>query len=149
MVKKGRKMYRGCPGAWKNYTVLKVIGLNKIVEGILINGILDKSTFKYFMEDLLLPLLLKGSIVGMDTLSVHTYSFDMTLCMQKKIATSSMLPYSPDLNPIEKMWNKVKGPIRKMNPRNFNEIWHDINVAFWEITPDNLPGFYRNCGYFH
>lgn len=147
--KKGKRCFGYAPGAWKNYTILAAIGVDKIVQGILIDGTLDKPTFKYFMEDVLLPQLPKGSIVGMDNLSVHKHSFDMNLFIKKKIEIRYLPPYSPDLNPIENMWSKVKSIIRKMNPRNFDEVWHAMNESFWEITPTNLCGWYRNCGYFH
>ena len=148
-AQKGKRCFGYAPGAWENYTMLAAIGMEKIIEGILIDGTLDKPTFKYFMEDLLAPKLPKGAILVMDNLSVHKNSFDMKLFNKKDIEIKYLPPYSPDFNPIENMWGKAKGIIRKMNPRNFDEAWHAMNEAFWNITPANIQGWYRHCGYFH
>lgn len=147
-AKRGARCIGYAPGAWKSYTMLAAIGINKIIEGILIDGAVNKPAFKYFMEDLLLPQLPKGSTVIMDNLSVHKNSFNMELFNKNGIVIRYLPPYSPDLNPIENMWSKVKGFIRKLDPRNFDEIWHAMNEAFWNVTPANLAGWYRHCGYY-
>lgn len=119
------------------------------MESILIDGSLNKQTFKYFMEDLLLPQLKRGMIVGMDNLSVHKNSFDLSLFRKKGVEIKYLPPYSPDFNPIELVWSPVKSLIRKSRPRTFDEIWNDINEALWRITSHTLSGCYKTCGYFH
>lgn len=146
---KGEKCFGYTPGAWKSYSILSAISSNKVIESILIDGSLNKPTFKYFMEDLLLPQLDRNTIVIMDNLSVHKNSFDLYKFENKSIVIKYLPPYSPDLNPIENMWGKVKSIIKKINPRNFEEIWDAMNEALWCVTQSNLIGWFRGCGYIH
>lgn len=112
-------------------------------------GALNKPTFRYFMEELLLPRLERGTIVIMDNLRVHKNSFNMRKFHRKGISIIYLPPYSPDLNPIENMWSKLKEIIKKMNPRNLLEIWRAMNSAFFAITSTNLAGWFKHCGYNH
>lgn len=146
---KGQRCFGYTPGYWKSYSILSAISSTKIMESILIDGALNKPTFKYFMEDLLLPQLEPYTIIIMDNLSVHKNSFDISRFNKKHIEIKYLPPYSPDLNPIENMWSKVKAIIKKMNPRNFDDIWNALNEALWSITSSNLTGWFKHCGYLH
>lgn len=148
-AKKGKRCVGKAPGGWKSYTMLSAISKDEVLESLLIDGALDKPTFKYFMEDVLLKNLKRGSIVIMDNLSVHKDSFDIKKFIKKGILIKYLPPYSPDLNPIENMWSKIKFIIRKINPRNFDEIWNAMNQALWKVTPENLCGWFKKCGYLH
>lgn len=147
-AEKGKRCFGISPGAWRSYSILSAINLNKVIESILIDGSLNKPTFKFFMEDLLLPQLNRNAIVIMDNLSVHKNSFDIYKFEEKSVKIKYLPPYSPDLNPIENMWSKVKSIIRKINPRTFDEIWHAMNEALWCISKSNLNGWFKGCGYF-
>lgn len=146
---KGERCFGCTPGAWKSYSILSAISSNKVIESVLIDGSLNKPTFKYFMEDLLLPQLDRNTIIIMDNLSVHKNSFDLYKFDGKSIKIKYLPPYSPDLNPIENMWSKVKSIIKKMNPRNFDAIWDAMNEALWCVTQSNLIGWFRGCGDTH
>lgn len=147
--KKGERCFGFTPGAWKSYTILSAINTSRVIDSILIDGAVDKSTFKYFMEDLLFPKLEPGTIVVMDNLSVHKNSFNIYKFRRRSIDIKYMPPYSPDFNPIENMWSKVKSIIRKISPKNFDEVWNATNEALWQITRSNLAGWFTGCGYIH
>lgn len=101
------------------------------------------------MEDLLLPQLDPGTIIILDNLSVHKNSFDVDRFNRKSIIIKYLPPYSPEFNPIENMWSKVKAFIKRMNPRDFDSIWNALNEALWNVTASNLTGWFRHCGYLH
>ncbi|MCP4920282.1 MAG: hypothetical protein GY913_25560 [Proteobacteria bacterium] len=56
-------------------------------------------------------------------------------------------PYSPDLNPIELLWARVKGRLRQMTPRTIPRLIRDIGKALNEVTPENCAAWFRHCGY--
>lgn len=144
---KGERCPGQVPGAWKSTTILSAITRNRVIASTLIDGSVDKPTFKNFMEEQLLPVLKRGSVVIMDNLSVHKESFDIRKFRKKGIRIKYLPPYSPDLNPIENMWSKIKSIVRKLKPRSFDEIWNAVNKGLWAITPSNLLGWFRHCGY--
>lgn len=101
------------------------------------------------MEKQLLPLLKRGYTVIMDNLSVHKNSFDIAKFLRKGILIKYLPRYSPDLNPIEFMWSKVKAILRQIGARTQDELWHATNEALWSITTDNIAGWFKKCGYLH
>ena len=112
-------------------------------------GAFNNASFKEYMEDLLLPSLKRGDIVIMDNLSIHKNSFDVRRFTRRGIKIKYLPRYSPDFNPIENMWSKVKQIIRKKEPRTGDQIWHTMNEALWSVTAENIAGWFRGCGYFH
>lgn len=100
------------------------------------------------MDDLA-PTLKRGDIVVMDNLSIHKDSFDLGKFSRRGIKVKYLPRYSPDLNPIENMWGKAKEIIWKIEPRTEDEIWHAVNKALWAITPENISGWFKGCGYLH
>lgn len=113
---------------------------------MLIEEPVDRPTFKIFMAEQLLSLLKQGSLVIMDNLSVHKDIFDIRKFSQKGIRIKYLLPYSPDLNPIENMWSKIKSIVCKLKPCNFEEIWNAVNRGIWAVTSADLPGWFKHCG---
>lgn len=112
-------------------------------------GAFNKDAFREYMEDILLPSLKRGDIVVMDNLSVHKNSFNKRKFARRGITIKYLPRYSPDLNPIENMWAKIKPFIRKIEPRSGDQIWRAMNEALWEVTEENIAGWFRACGYFH
>ena len=117
--------------------------------GTTIEGAFNKAYFKEYMEVDLLPTLKRGDIVVMDNLNIHKKSFDMGKFKQRGIEVRYLPRYSPDLNPIETMWAKLKAIIRKIEPRNVEELWKATNEALWSVSPSNLAGWFKGSGYLH
>ena len=118
-------------------------------DGLFVDGAVDKPTFREFMEDILLPQIKEGEIVIMDNAKIHKNSFDEKKFKAKGVEIKYLPPYSPDLNPIEKMWSKIKSASRKFKPRNFNEIWSFGSEAHLDVTANDARGWYLSCGYSH
>lgn len=142
-------MYGSCPGSWKTTTMLSYLKHDGSTDSLLIDGAVDKAIFREFMEDILLPQTHPGDIVIMDNAKIHKNSFDIELFKAKGVEMKYLPPYSPDLNPIEKMWSKVKNILRRFQPRNFFEIWRRMSEAHLDVTAKDALGWYDACGYSH
>jgi transposase len=128
-------------------TMLSSIRLNGSSECVVFDGAVDKKMFGAYMEGMLLPELLPGDIVIMDNLSAHK-SFDASMFTAKGITIKYLPAYSPDLNPIEKMWSKVKGKLREYQATDVDALFIAIGEAFSSITASNAEGWFESCGYF-
>lgn len=141
------RCYDSRPGSYKLSTIISAIRLNGVLSSTCLEGSLDKVNFKYYMEVILLPCLNSGDIVIMDNLSVHKNSFDIDKFRKNEISIKYLPQYSPEFNPIENMWSKFKGIVRSLMPRNFEQICNAMDYALDKITPTNIAGWFRGCGY--
>ena len=103
--------------------------------------------FTAYMNDMLLPTLYTGDTVILDNLSAHK-GFDASKFTAQGITIKYLPAYSPDLNPIEKMWSKVKGKLRERQATDTESLFHAIGEVFSSITASNAEGWFENCGYF-
>lgn len=144
---RGQPCVGDAPGGWKSCSIISAIRLSGVVESATLEGAYNKKSFKAYMEEILLPTLKRGDIVVMDNLSVHKNSLDAKLFKRKGVEIKYLPRYSPDQNPIELMWAKLKGIIRRACARTLDGIWDATNEALWSITPANIHGWFRGCGY--
>ena len=112
-----------------------------------LDGTTDTESFRAYVSQVLIPTLRPGDIVVMDNLSPH--KSDATLAMIVNVGAQVMfLPaYSPDLNPIEKMWSKVKNLLRSAEARTPADLVIAIGDALGRITPQDAIGWFTSCGY--
>ena len=144
-----KRCFGSKPGSWKTVSMLSFLKYDGSTDGLFVDGAVDKPTFREFMEDILLPQIKEGEIVIMDNARIHKNSFDEKKFKAKGVEIKYLPPYSPDLNPIEKMWSKIKSASRKFKPRNFNEIWRFGSEAHLDVTANDARGWYLSCGYSH
>lgn len=85
----------------------------------------------------------------MDNCKAHKNALDEQLLEEHKVSIKYLPPYSPDLNPIENMWSKIKSELRREQPRNEWELWGKVDQAHKNVTEENALGWFRGCGYFH
>ena len=135
------------PAGWKSYSIASAVRLKGLVQSTTVEGAFKKESFMKYM--ILLPSLTRGDIVIMDKLSIHKNSFDKKKFKRRGIEIRYLPRYSPDQNPIELLWAKIKTIIRKSCARNGDEIWDATNESLWTVTPENIEGWFRDCGYFH
>jgi transposase len=110
-------------------------------------GAADTAAFVTYIDQVLCPTLRQGDIVVMDNLAVHK-SPQVTALVQAAGAEVRFLPaYSPDLNPIEKMWSKIKSLLRSAEARTPEELDQAISQAFAKITAKDAAGYFASCGY--
>ena len=107
----------------------------------------DTEVFRAYVARVLCPTLRRGDIVIMDNLSPHKN--DQTLALIASAgATVLFLPaYSPDLNPIEKMWSKIKQWLRSAEARTHPDLLQAIAAALKQVTAKDAMGWFASCGY--
>lgn len=112
-----------------------------------IPGATDTEVFRSYLRDVLCPTLRPGDLVIMDNLAPH--KSDPTLRLIRKAGAKVLfLPaYSPDLNPIEKMWSKVKALLRSVEARNPEDLVSAIGNALVKVTANNALDWFVSCGY--
>ena len=110
-------------------------------------GAADTAAFVTYIDQVLCPTLKQGDLVVMDNLSVHK-SPEVLKLVESVGAEVRFLPaYSPDLNPIEKMWSKIKALLRSAEARTPQELDEAISQAFSKITANDAAGYFASCGY--
>ena len=134
-------------GHWKALTMLSSIRLDGSTECIVVNGAIDKVMFSEYIAQMLCPTLRPNDIVIMDNLSAHK-SPDVAKHIRKCGAEVLYLPpYSPDLNPIENMWSKIKQLLRGMENRAYDALEKGIASALDLVCASDAQGWFKNCGY--
>ncbi len=112
-----------------------------------VEGAVDGKAFETYVEHFLAPTLNRGQIVVMDNLSVHKSKRVQWLIEQAGATLLFLPPYSPDFNPIEEAFSKVNSTLRKASSRTKEALLEATGKALDAITPENIRGFYQDCGY--
>jgi transposase len=112
-----------------------------------IEGSSDTESFGLYLREVLCPALRPGQIVVMDNLSVHKSAWARELVEGEGAEVMLLPPYSPDLNPIEEAFSKVKGTLRKAKARTREALFEATHRALCALTPDDARGFFGHCGY--
>ena len=114
---------------------------------MVVDGATTKDIFKAYVENILLPTLRPGDIVVLDNLSSHKNQEIRDLIESVGAELRFLPPYSPDLNPIEKMWSKVKAILRKLKARTEQALIAAIAKALEQVTASDAKGWFKSCGY--
>jgi len=112
-----------------------------------LEGTTDTESFRAYVRAVLVPTLRSGDIVVMDNLSPHKSDQTLGLLTDAGAEVLFLPAYSPDLNPIEKMWSKVKGLLRGAEARTPADLIAAIGRALAKITPQDALGWFGSCGY--
>ncbi len=112
-----------------------------------LSGAVDTAAFVAYIGQVLCPTLRQGDIVVMDNLAVHKSPVVLELVRAVGAEVRFLPAYSPDLNPIEKMWSKIKGLLRSAEARTPAQLDEAITMAFSKITAKNAMGWFASCGY--
>ena len=130
-----------------NVSTIGAIGLDGIRTGLSVPGAIDGETMLFFVEQLLVPTLKRGASVVMDNNPIHKLD-DIEDAIEAVGAWVLFLPtYSPDLNPIELCWAKVKSRLRSLKPRTLPDLLDALGQAFSSITPHDILHWFEHCGY--
>lgn len=114
---------------------------------MVIRGPVDTEVFRAYTQRILVPTLNQGDIVVLDNLSSHK-ALDIRECIEDAGATLRFLPpYSPDMNPIEMMWSKVKAHLRRTAARTECTLNHAIAQALKTVTQQDAVAWLRHCNY--
>lgn len=132
---------------WKTVTVLSAIRLDGTTTSVMFDGAVDRRMFDAFVEKMLVPILKPGDILVLDNLGTHKSKVAQEL-IESVSASCKFLPaYSPDLNPIEKMWSKIKQVLRGLKARTPLNLYAAVGKALDMITADDAQGWFMSCGY--
>jgi transposase len=128
-------------------TTLAALTLSGIAAVATIEGATDAPVFTAFVEQVLAPQLHPGAVVVLDNLGAHRAK-GVREAVEAEGARLLFQPqYSPELNPIEEAWAKVKGVLRSMEPRDLNALDAAVAAGCDAITPDDAIGYMRHAGY--
>jgi len=131
-------------GHWNTTTLIAAIMPEAVIAPMVLNGPMDSLAFEAYVEHVLIPVLPPGSIVVMDNLSSHKHPSVAKLLSDSRSELWYLPPYSPDFNPIENMWSKVKTFLRSAKARTQDELYDAIATALANITPEDTKGFFHN-----
>ncbi len=149
-AEKGARIPEAIPaGHWRSFTLLGAMTSSGLLAAMTVEAATDSDVFLTFLDQVLCPKLRAGQIVVMDNLQAHKIA-----AVREKIeacgATLLYLPpYSPDLNPIEKCWAKIKQVLRTLKARTAEALDPAITQALASITSENALAWLHHCGYQH
>ena len=145
---KGERAKGSAPRNWgKNVTLISSITAEGMGPSMSIEGSSDTESFGLYLRDVLCPALKRGQLVVMDNLSVHRSKWVRELIEQRGCQLWLLPSYSPDLNPIEGAFSKVKNLIRKAKARTLDALFEATSEALAEVSTDDARGFFEHCGY--
>jgi transposase len=140
----GRRVHEATPGGhWKIMTILGAMSLSGMVAIMTIEEPTDTDIFLAYIEHLLCPALKPGDVVVMDNLSAHKAPAVRESIEKTGAEVLYLPPYSPDLNPIEKAWAKLKQLLRAVKARSKDALDQAITDALPSITPGNAQAWFR------
>jgi transposase len=144
----GKRVLDHVPGdRGGNVSTIGAVGLEGIRTGLSVPGAIDGETMLFFVEELLVPTLNRGDIVVMDNNPIHKLD-EIEDAIEAAGAWVLFLPtYSPDLNPIELCWSKVKSCLRSLKPRTLPNLLDTLGHAFSSITQPDILNWFQHCGY--
>jgi transposase len=128
-------------------TTLAVIGWTGITAPLVLSGSVNGSVFYGYIEQCVAPTLQPGDILFMDNLSAHKVAGLEELLCAHGVHLIYLPPYSPDFNPIELAWSKVKTILRRLKARTLPDLIEALNKALLAITPDDIQAWFSHCGY--
>ena len=145
---RGRRAFGKAPRNWgPNVTLISSITLGGMGASMSIEGSVDGEAFGLFLREALCPALEPGQIVVMDNLSVHKGKAVRELVEERGCHLWFLPAYSPDLNPIEEAFSKVKGILRKAKARTLNALFEATGEALGAVGKGDARGFFDHCGY--
>ena len=145
---KGERAHGKAPRNWgKNVTLISSITLSGMGPSMSIQGSSDTESFSLYMREILAPSLKSGQIVVMDNLSVHKAGWVRELIEQKGCRLWLLPSYSPDMNPIEEAFSKVKGLLRKAKARTLEALFEATARALEAVSAGDARGYFEHCGY--
>lgn len=130
-----------------NLSTIGALSLSGLRTGLSVPGAIDGETMVFFVEEMLAPLLKRDDVVFLDNCPIHKVE-EVAEAIEARGAWAIFLPtYSPDLNPIEHCWSKVKAILRSLKPRTLEALLDALVEAFSSITVQDILGWFRHCGY--
>jgi transposase len=131
----------------KNLTLIASMSLYGMGESMCVEGATDAAAFEVYVEHFLAPTLCEGQVVVMDNLGAHRPKKIRDLIEARGAELVFMPSYSPDLNPIEQAFSKIKNILRKLGARTHEALLEAMEEALSKVTPGDAAGWFDHCGY--
>jgi transposase len=132
---------------WRMTTVVAGVRSDGVVAPFAFEGAMDGLTFESYVEQILVPCLRPGDIVVLDRLSAHRGRAVARAIRKVGAGVWYLPPYSPDCNPIENIWSKVKALLRKAAARTQEALWEALRQAIKAVTAEDCRNTFAHCGY--
>ncbi|MDQ3591128.1 MAG: IS630 family transposase [Actinomycetota bacterium] len=148
-ARKGEQAHQKVPHNWgKNITLLSSIGKRMgMGASLVVEGSTNRTVFETYLQDVLCPTLKRGQVVVMDNLSSHKGERVKELIEGRGCQLIYLPPYSPDFNPIEQAFSKLKSYLREASARSQQTLMELIGEALHTISVSDAEGFFKHCGY--
>lgn len=144
-ARKGQRAVDYAPhGHWNTTTLVAGLAWSGAVAPMVLDGPMDGLCFEAYVGQVLIPALAPGAVVVMDNLAAHKSPSIRELLHEARAELWYLPPYSPDLNPIEQMWSKVKAALCAAKARSQEALWEAIAAALKEISADDSHRFFRH-----
>ena len=144
----GARLVEAVPGGhWQTSTLVQAVALDGTRAAMVLDGPINSVCFAGFCEHFLAPTLRPGDLVVLDNLASHKSSAAVTAIERVGAQLIYLPPYSPDLNPIENVFSKLKQLIRSWRPRNWSQIIQATKHALLNLTLNDLYNAFVHCGY--
>jgi len=147
-ARRGERVVDYAPhGHWKTTTLVSALRSHELTAPMVIDGALDGSLFLAYVEQVLLPTLRSGDVVVLDNLSSHKSKRVQELIESARASVAYLPPYSPDLNPIEQAFSKLKWLLRSAAERTAEGLWNRVGQLLADFSPQECRRYLQHCGY--
>jgi len=145
-ARKGERAVAHAPyGHWHTTTLVAGLTIGGAIAPMVLDGPMDRLSFEAYVGQCLVPALPEKAMVVMDNLSAHKSPTIAKLLEDAGATLWYLPPYSPDYNPIEMMWSKVKATLKRLQARTQESLWKAVAVALDTVSSDDCQGFFRHC----
>jgi len=145
---RGQRLVAAVPhGHWKTSTFIGALRLSGLTAPLVIDGAMNGETFRAYVEQVLAPTLSQGDIVIMDNLAAHKVAGIREAIEARGACVRYLPPYSPDLNPIELLFAKLKALLRKAAARSLEALWNLIGALLSRFSPTECANYFAHAGY--
>jgi transposase len=144
----GQRLVMAVPhGHWQTTTFVAALRYDGLTAPTVVDGAMTGDLFVAYVEQQLVPTLRPGDIVVMDNLVCHKRAGVRAAIEAAGCERRLLPPYSPDLNPIEKAFSKLKAKLRAVAKRTVEELWQYLGEVLDEFCPEECRNYFRSCGY--
>lgn len=130
-----------------NISIISAIGLSGVIAAMFCSCTFDSRAFECFIERHLLPSLRPGHILILDNVSFHKSNAIKESLNRLGVRIVFLPPYSPELNPIENMWSKIKSYLRSKMIKTIKDFQFHLKTALESVTQEDCEGWFSHCGY--
>jgi transposase len=145
---KGERCHASVPGGhWTTTTFIAGLRVGALTAPMVLDGPMDQEAFLVYVREILCPTLHPGDIVIADNLKSHKTDAVRTTLEAVGATILYLPPYSPDFNPIEMVFSKLKALLKKAAPRTVDALWNEIGTLLDTFSPTECANYFKHAGY--